>query len=50
MTQRFIDAYKKWKQDIPRTEIAFLLLFAAEFTYYLLILQTGIVTYHSMNR
>lgn len=25
---------------------AFLLLFAAEFTYYLLILQTGIVTYH----
>ena len=26
--------------------LAFLLLFAAEFTYYLLILQTGIVSYH----
>ena len=26
--------------------ISFLLLFASEFTYYLLILQTGIVTYH----
>jgi hypothetical protein len=33
-------------QNIPKAEAAFLLLFAAEFTYYLLILQTGIVTYH----
>jgi hypothetical protein len=36
----------KWIQNIPKAEAAFLLLFAAEFTYYLLILQTGIVTYH----
>ena len=28
------------------SDITFLLLFASEFTYYLLILQTGIVTYH----
>ncbi len=28
------------------TDIAFLVLFAAEFTYYLLILQTGVVAYH----
>ncbi len=31
---------------IPLAEIAFLALFASEFTFYLLILQTGIVEYH----
>ena len=34
-----------WK-SILGEHIAFLLLFASEFTYYLLILQTGIVEYH----
>ena len=31
------------------TDLAFVLLFAAEMTYYLLILQTGIVEYHHSN-
>ena len=33
-----------WKSSLAN--ISFLLLFASEFTYYLLILQTGIVEYH----
>ncbi|BAF72026.1 hypothetical protein [Sulfurovum sp. NBC37-1] len=33
----------------PFSTYAFMLLFAAEFTYYLLILQTGIVEYHHSN-
>ena len=38
----------KWMQNnkITMADIAFLFLFGAEFSYYLLILQTGIITYH----
>ncbi|WP_353662258.1 hypothetical protein [Hydrogenimonas sp. SS33] len=36
----------KYIPRIPLPTFAFLMLFSAEFTYYLLILQTGIVEYH----
>ena len=35
--------------NFKKEELFFLLLFAVEFTYYLLILQTGIVEYHHSN-
>ncbi|WP_201352867.1 hypothetical protein [Hydrogenimonas urashimensis] len=36
----------KYIFSVPLSTVAFLLLFSAEFGYYLLILQTGIVQYH----
>jgi len=36
-------------RKIIKSDMAFLLLFASEFTFYLLILQTGIVEYHHSN-